>query len=546
MCGETMKLILYNGKIKSEDSKFYEAIFINNEYIEAIGTNEEILQLRDNETKIMDMEGRLVLPGFNDSHMHLLLVGYNYSQIDYGNTKSIKEAIEKSKSFISDKSFINGQWIQCFGWNEENWEEKRTLTRYDLDQISDKTPIVAIRVCTHTCALNTPALELLGYNKGTDFKYPEEVITDGNNMPTGLVHEMLPEVFENMPRASVKDIKKMLLNVTKIASEKGITSVQTDDFECIPGHCMVEIAEAYKELAENDQLPVRVYEQCRILNQDMYDKFVGNGFTTGMGNDIFRLGPLKTFCDGSLGSRTAWLKEPYADNPETTGISCYRTKELYKLVERAHLDEMSVAIHCIGDAAAEQAVSVIESVIDKYPDKNVRHGIIHAQILTDELIKRISKSKIIAYLQPVFIEYDMHIAESRIGRKRLENSYNYRKLFDNNICIPFGTDSPVEDFAPVNNLYCVTTGKDFNGEPEEGWHKEKCLTLDEALKCYSEYSAYASFCEDRKGKLLPGYLSDITVMNEDLYEIKSEDIKNSEVYMTIMNGKIRYKKHNQF
>ena len=241
------------------------------------------------------------------------------------------------------------------------------------------------------------------------------------------------------------------------------------------------------------------------------------------------------------GARTAWLIDDYSDDPGNRGLRIYDDpKELNDLVQMAHDDGMSVAIHCIGDAAAEQAVSAIENAMKNNPNMKNRHGIVHAQILNEDLIERIQKSNIIAYIQPIFLEYDLTIAESRVGKERIENSYAFRKMYDKGIKIPFGTDSPVEDFAPMKNLYCAVTGKDFNDNPEGGWHPEKLLSLSEAMECYTEHSAYASFEEDKKGVIALGYFADITVLETDIFQIKPEAIKDVEVFMTMMAGKVRY------
>ena len=305
----------------------------------------------------------------------------------------------------------------------------------------------------------------------------------------------------------------------------------------------MNIIKAYLELTEKDELPVRVYEQCRLADTAAYKRFREAGYKTGDGNDVFRLGPLKAFCDGSLGARTAWLMEDYSDDPGNRGVRIYDDPaEIEELVQTAHDDGMSVAIHCIGDAAAEQAVSAIEKAMKKNPAVNNRHGIVHAQILNEDLIDRLKASNIIAYIQPIFLEYDLEIAESRVGKERLENSYHYRKLYDKGVKIPFGTDSPVEDFSPLKNLYCAMTGKDFDGKPEEGWHPEKMLTLLEALECYTRHSAYASFEEDKKGTIAPGFFADITVLDSDIFEIPAEELKDVSVYMTMMGGKVRFRK----
>lgn len=538
-----MKTILYNGKIRVSDGSFKEAVLIEDKLIKKVGYNDEILKEQDKTTELIDLGGRLALPGFNDSHMHFLYVGYNFSKVDLGKTKSIDEAIALCREYIEKNDIEKGRWVQCFGWNDDNWTEKRHLCRYDLDKISTEHPIIASRVCTHVIAVNSKALELLGLEKGAPQPDTGEYLVDENGEPTGILYEMMGQLNNSMPEPTVDEIKQMLMTMGRAAAAKGLTSVQSDDFECIPGNNFVNIIKAYLELTEKDELPVRVYEQCRLADTAAYKRFREAGYKTGDGNDVFRLGPLKAFCDGSLGARTAWLMEDYSDDPGNRGVRIYDDPaEIEELVQTAHDDGMSVAIHCIGDAAAEQAVSAIEKAMKKNPAVNNRHGIVHAQILNEDLIDRLKASNIIAYIQPIFLEYDLKIAESRVGKERLENSYHYRKLHDKGVKIPFGTDSPVEDFSPLKNLYCVMTGKDFDGKPEEGWHPEKMLTLLEALECYTRHSAYASFEEDKKGTIAPGFFADITVLDSDIFEIPAEELKDVSVYMTMMGGKVRFRK----
>lgn len=544
-----MSLILYNGKIRTGEGLFEQAVLCENGRIKAVGSNENILEM-DSDAEKVDIGGRLVLPGFNDSHMHLVSVGNTFSQIDLRETKSIDEALNLCRAVIGDDDFSGAvqagkdgkeKWIQCFGWNEDNWEEHRYLTREDLDKISTTRPVVAVRVCLHACTINSKGLELMGISESTPQPEGGGFDVDENGKPTGVLYEMLPQIYEKMGEPTVDDIKEIILNAGNSAASKGLTSVQTDDLRSLPGQNMKNVVEAYRELSEEGRMPVRVTEQCQLMTMDDYDEFIGYGYHSGQGNDTFKLGPLKTFCDGSLGARTAWLKEPYADDPENCGTRIYEDEEeLYSLVKRAHEDGMPAAIHCIGDAGAEQAVTAIEKALAEDSGGDVRHGIVHAQILNKDLLERMKKDGIIAYIQPVFLEYDLHMAESRVGEERLAWSYPFRQMYDMGICTPFGTDCPVESFNPLTNIYCAVTGKDFDGMPEEGWHREKLLTVDEAVRCYSEYSAWASYEENEKGKIAPNYKADLTVLNEDIFEIPPEQIKDVQVFMTLMGGNITY------
>ena len=537
-----MKLILHNGKIRVSENCFVSAILSENGIIKKIGEAYEILKEKDEKATVIDLEGRTAIAGFNDSHMHFLNVGYCASQIDLGASSSIEDAINRAKESLR-KDSDNGDWIQCFGWNEDLWAEKRFLNRYDLDRISLERPVIAVRVCSHVCVLNSKALEAVGISRSSQQPSKGSFETDENGEPTGVLFELLSDVYEKMPSPSVSELENMILTAGKAAASCGLTSVQTDDLCCVPGHSTKNIITAYMNLASRDELPVRVTEQCRLTDCNQFENFTKQSLCSDWDNQLFKLGSLKTFCDGSLGARTAWLRDAYSDAPQTKGMCLYEgDDELFSLVENAHLCLMPAVIHCIGDAAIDQAVGVIEKVKEKHPQNPVRHGIIHAQIMDEELLCRIEKAEIVTYIQPVFMEYDLHMAEERVGKDRLKDSYHYRKMYDRKIHMPFGTDSPVESFNPMLNLYCAITRKDFSGFPAEGWDSEKALTLEECINCYTVHSAYASGEEDKKGRLLPGYFADITVFEEDIYQIEEDRLKDAGIYMTIMNGKVRYQK----
>ena len=536
-----MKRIIYNGKIRTALNQYEEAMIIEDGIIIELGTDEKILELKTKDTELIDLEGRVVLPGFNDSHMHFLNNGFYFSQVNLTESRNINEALELYRGFIKKNDSNGTKWIVGFGWNEDNWDDNRILTKDDLDSVTTEYPVIAIRACVHVCVLNSKALELLGIKKGTEQPETGNIAFNNDGEPSGVLYEMLAYVYKKMDTYTVDEIKKMLIMVSEEAAATGITSVQTDDFESIPGQCRDNIIKAYEELSEEGNLKVRVYEQCRINNLNEYEDFKKQGYYSGRGNNIFRLGPLKTFCDGSLGGRTAWMKERYSDQ-DTCGIPIYKDEELEALVERSHNDKMAVAVHAIGDAAVEQILSIIKKVQNKFPEIKNRHGVVHSQIMSAATIDCERDENIIAYIQPIFIKYDMHMAENRVGRERLEHSYNYREMYDKGICIPFGTDSPVEGFKPLNNIYCAVTRKDFDGNPENGWDVEKSLNIDECIKCYSEYPAFASYEENIKGKLQPGFLADMVVLDEDIFTVEPEHIKNIEIWMTIMNGEITYRK----
>jgi hypothetical protein len=272
-----------------------------------------------------------------------------------------------------------------------------------------------------------------------------------------------------------------------------------------------------------------------------FDEFMAAGYRLGEGDDFFRLDTVKLYIDGSLGSRTAWLLEDYSDDKGNKGFAVYSDdNRLFEVVERAHKMGTGAVMHCIGDAACEQAISAIEAAQKKYPHIKPRHGIIHAQILNEDLCKRMVADGLHVYIQPIFIEYDLHMAEERVGAERMKTSYHWRTMKDMGIQMAMGTDCPVESFNPMLNIYSAVTRKDLDGDPAEGWYPEEALTLKEAIDGYTYMSARMSGEEDRKGRLMPGMLADLVVLTEDIFSVPADEIKDITVAMTMVDGRIVY------
>ncbi len=528
----------------SKDTSWAEAVAIKNGKIIKVGTNEEILSLKEKETEIIDLKGKLVLPGFNDSHMHLLGYGYTLEAVDLSGAASIDQIINTTREFILDNFIKKGNWVVGRGWNHDYFiDGNRFPTRYDLDKISTEYPIILIRVCGHVLITNSKALEIAGIDKNTPQVEGGEFDLDKNGEPLGIFRENAMYLVRNkMPEPTVAEIKAMLLNAIKELNSYGITSVQTDDFEVVPGRNYENIIKAYKELEDEGKLTLRVYEQCLLPNMDRLNPFLQKEYRTGSGNEYFKIGPLKLLVDGALGARTAALTKPYNDCPETSGIPIYSQKELDDLIEKAHDYDMQIAIHCIGDKAMYMAFESIEKVLAKNPKDDHRHGIVHCQITDEYLLNKFKELNAIAYIQPIFLDYDWKIAEDRVGKELLETSYNWKTLLNKDVHIACGSDAPVENFNVLYGIYEAVTRKDLTGKPEEGWLPEQKLTVEEAVYGYTKAGAYASFEEDIKGSIEEGMLADLVVLSDNIFEIPEDDIKNVEIDMTIFHGEIIYKK----
>lgn len=541
-----MDTILVNGKVYTVDNKrsIKEAIAIKNGIIADIGTNEEILSLKNDNTEIIDLKGKLILPGFNDSHMHLVNLGYTLSKVSLYGVSSLDEIGKRIYEYIEENKLKKGTWIMGNGWNQDYFQdEKRFPTRYDLDKISTEYPIVITRICGHVIVANSLALKLLNITKDTPQVEGGYIDVDEYGEPLGIFREKsIYIVFNSLPSPSNEEIKRMIKKAVKELNKQGITSVGTDDFGALPNRDYKQILKAYFELKDNKELNVRVNEQCLLGTKDEFTSFLEEGYNTSWGDENFRIGPLKILLDGSLGARTAALTKPYNDQHDTIGILTMEEEELYDLVEFAHKNNTQLAIHAIGDRAIYVAMEGIERALKKYTRNNHRHGIVHCQITDEVLLNKFKELELIAYIQPIFLDYDWKIVRDRVGEELEKTSYNWKTLVNKRVNIACGSDAPVETFNVLYGIYEAVTRMDLNGNPKGGWLPEQKLTVEEAVYGYTMGGAYSTFEENIKGSIEKGKLADLVVLSRDIFEIPKEEIKDVEVEMTIFNGKIVYEK----
>lgn len=532
-----MSLLFLNGKIASldENDSFYEAIGMNGETIDFLGNKKEAMSIRNKYEKVINLGGRTMIPSFNDSHMHLLNYGYSQKKLKLSKFKSINEIIEKSIEFINKNNIPEGKFILGRGWNQDYLYEKRYLTIRDLDNISKEHPIIFTRTCGHVAVCNSKALSMI--NK--ELLEKRKVNIDIKN---GIFVESALEIlYKIVDSPNLDEIKNMISQTCDELIKNGITSVQTDDLDTMPDRDFEKVITAYEELERKDLLKVRVYEQCLLPKKEQLEDFIYKGYKTGKGNNFFRIGPLKLLLDGSLGGRTALLNKPYHDDPQNTGIMVYSQKELDDYICFAHNQGMQIAVHAIGDKAMEMVLGAFEKIENNSPNNEMRHGIVHCQLTNKEIINRFAKNNIIAYIQPIFLDYDLHIVQERIGSRYLE-AYGFNTMNKMKVKICGGSDAPVVHFNPFENIYCSVTRKDLKGYPKVGFMPEEKLSLNDALKLFTINSAYSSFEENIKGSLEKGKLADMIVLDRDIFTINENEIKNVKVYITVVNGRIVYQR----
>lgn len=523
-----MDLILYSGRIYTMNNSEFEAIAIEGKKIKAVGSNEEILKLKKTHTETIDLKGKLVFPGFNDSHMHLMGYGAALCQVDLSKAKSIEDLINLTKEFIEDNQIKPGTWVIGRGWNQDYFKIPLIPSQYDLNEISTEHYLFLRRACGHVGSVNSLVLDFLNLESNKTY-------IDGGEYENGIFKENAMEIIlNNMPDPTKDEMKNWILKGASELHKMGITSVQSDDLCVFPEHMSLKIIDTFMELGLEQKLPIKVYEQSLFRNIKNLNKFIGLKYTQNRDFGNFRLGPLKILGDGSLGGRTAWLKDKYND-ADTNGIFMYSQENLDRMVLIAHKNNIASAIHCIGDAMLDSALESIEKAQELYP-KNLRHGIVHCQITRPEQLERMKKLNVLAYVQPIFLDYDLHIVYDRVGALA-DTSYAWKTMKNLNIMTSFGSDAPVETPNPIKGIHCAVTRRDLKNNPKEGYLKHEALSVYDSIYNYTVAASYTSYEENYKGKLLPDYIADIAVLDGDIFT----DILSSKVYMTIVDGKVVYK-----
>ncbi len=496
------------------------------------------------ELQQLDCGGQQLLPGFNDSHMHWLHYVKARMGADLRGCRSLKAVLEEMARFLREEfDPQSGLWLMGEGWNQDFFtDEKRFPNRADLDGISREIPIFIMRTCYHIGALNTPALAALGLTEQTA-EWGDFLERDGQGRLTGVVKEALLDAIKSrIPTPDERELARRMAREQVRLFEKGVTSVQSDDFLYAPRP--YELMEELLRLSRQGTLQLRIGEQAVLPAWEDMDRFfdqerLGGGF----GDRRVKYTCIKLLADGSLGARTAYLLRPYADAPETCGLPIYRQEELTRLVCRAHGHNMAVAIHAIGDGAVQMCQNAIRQARDTMPWYRPRHGIVHCQITEQAQVRAFRELELIAYVQPVFLDYDIHIVKERVGQALADTSYAFRDYMEEGVCTAFGTDCPVEDFDPMRGIYCAVTRRDLQGRGP--YRPEQAVTRRQALYAYTAAGAYASRDEDWKGRIAPGFVADFITVDHDLLTCPAREILQTRVTRTFIDGIPVWDRENQ-
>lgn len=538
-----MKTIYTGGKVFTGALPLQEAFIVEESRFLAVGTDAAMLALRSESDAIVPLEGRFVCPGFNDSHMHLLNYGNTMEQCDLSGTATTSLAAlqQAMREFAELRQPQGDDWLLGRGWNQDYFSPATDiLVRQDLDAVSTEHPVCITRCCGHCLVVNTRALELLGIDENTPVPDGGAIDRDAEGRLTGVFRDTAMVLVQSrLPRPTKDDLKRMLRHASAALNSVGVTSCQTDDFCAFENITWQEVLEAFREVEAEGGLTVRVYEQSQFTDAEGLRAFLDTGLTTGSGSDMFKIGPLKMLGDGSLGARTAYMADSYADAPGEKGIAIFTQEQFNEMIALANEHGMSAAIHAIGDGILDRVLNAYEYAFNRFPREDHRSGVVHVQLTRPDQLKRMKELNLHAYVQTVFIDYDSHIVHQRAGEALAGTSYAFRTMQGMGITVSNGTDCPVEKPDPMRGLQCAVTRQPLDGSLPP-YLQEEAMSIESALQIYTAGGAYASFEEDFKGKIQPGMAADFVILDSNPFDVPVQDIYRIRTERTFLGGRCVY------
>jgi predicted amidohydrolase YtcJ len=547
--GRRVTLLLTNGKVFTADEQgtVAQAVAIDGERIVAVGTDAEIRR-GYTAARTIDLRGRLVTPGFNDAHIHFLNGGLAMMRVDFNGATTLAE----TKRRIAEKAraLPEGSWILGRGWDHTLWGGQWP-TRQDLDEVAPRHPVFVTRVDGHVSWANSLALERAGITRETRDPEGGELLRDAEGVPTGILKETAAGlVGRHVPQPSREEKLRALELALAEARRYGITSVN----DAVSGYDTLEL---YRELLAKDRLTVRVAEWLSFETPVEELKRQRDEFNALKVDPLrIRITALKGFVDGTLGSRTAAMLAPFADDPANSGIPRRPPEELNRMAQERAAAGFQLTLHAIGDRANRMALDAFGTAIKQNPAvitglpqmdvgssvtvSSPRHRVEHAQVVSPADFARFRELGVVASMQPSHAISDKRWAQERLGEYRVLGAYSWHTLRAHNVRVAFGTDWPVEPISPYLGLFAAVTRQSTDMEPAGGWWPQERISIADAVRCYTAEPAYASFEERDKGRIEPGMLADLVVHTRDLLTIPAKEILNTQAAITVFNGRVVY------
>jgi hypothetical protein len=505
-----------------------EAIGVKDGKVAAVGSAIEIKALCGRSTRIFEMPGRLVTPGIVDAHLHFVSFGLYLERVDLRDLTSISACRARLKAAVAKKR--PGEWIIGRGWNEHIWTDRREPCAKDIDDISPDHPVMLVRCCGHTVWINATAMRLAGITREAVDAPGARIERDASGQPIGLCREYRKLIEKVIPPPTLEERKAAALRAQTEALRHGVTGVHTCE-------TLAEWA-ALAALEAEGKLRIRIHH---TLPPEEVEQAKTRGIELTKGSDRLWFGQVKLFADGTLGSGTALLHAPYADDPSATGLECLTVAQMRERVELAYRHGGDVAVHAIGDLATTNVLDAIEQARGKFPGPK-RDRVEHVQLMHPADFTRFRGMEVVASCQPVHLHTDMLVAEKKWGMDRCRYGYAWKSMLKAGIKVQFGSDAPVEHINPLLSFHAAIARQNPAGEPQAGWFPAERLTLAETLHAFTVAPAWTSRREAQLGTLAPGKIADVTVFAEDLSALAPEKLLSASVEMTMVGGEVTHRK----
>ena len=533
-------LVLVHGHVWTENpaQPETEAVAIAGDRIVLAGTSAEVLRLAGPSTRVIDLQGRRVVPGFNDAHVHFVPGGQGLAGVQLRDAASQAEFRDRMATFA--KSQPDGAWIVMGEWDHERWTPAVLPTHQLIDDVTARNPVFVERLDGHMGLANALAMKLAGVDRTTPDIPGGVIVRDASGSPTGIFKDAAMTLINRViPPLSLQETETAILAAEREAARNGVTSVQemADDTHDTGGPDRLRAMQA---LEREGRLTVRISENLRLRD---WKYLAGSGVQAGFNDGLIQIGGLKSFADGGLGASTAWLFAPYDDAPSTSGLASDELQnpdQMYAEIKGADQAGLQIAIHAIGDRANRAILDFYQRVEKEDGPRDRRLRIEHAQHLTAPDIPRFAQLHVIASMQPYHAIDDGRWAQKRLGAERIHFAYDFRSLLDSGAILAFGSDWPVAPMEPLMGIYAAVTRRTLDNRNPDGWIPEQKITVAQAVHAYTVASAYAQFDEKIKGSLEPGKLADLVVLSRDIFHIDPVQIEDTHVDLTIFDGRIIY------
>lgn len=503
-----------------------QAIAIMADTIVAIGSNAQILKYRGDSTEIIEMQDKMITPGFIDSHVHFLTGGFNLSSVQLRDAATPEEFANRIKEFAA--TVEPGTWILGGDWDHENWGGELPTKEW-IDEFTPQHPVWVTRLDGHMSLANSVAMKLAGVDKNVQDIVGGTIVRDSKGNPTGIFKDNAAILIGmKVPNPSAEMEDKALVAAMNYVASNGVTSV----------HHMAGYMDALERAREEDRLITRIYAMMTLSNWETLAEKVK---ADGVGDKWLRIGGLKGFVDGSLGSHTAAFFEPYTDVPTDRGFFVNSREQLYEWIADADDAGLQVMVHAIGDSAINGLLNIYEQIMMENGPRDRRFRIEHAQHIAPADIERFGQLKVIPSMQPYHAIDDGRWAEKVIGPERIKTTYAFKSLFETQAKVAFGSDWFVAPPTPLEGIYAAVTRRTLDDKNPDGWVPEQKITVEQALTAYTKNAAYASFEENIKGTLEVGKLADFVILDKDLTKIAPKEIREVKVLKTFVGGKMVYR-----